>query len=1025
MDNNQNHSKVFYQIITYKFLFFVLLFSIAFTGNTGKITGKILSSTTNEALFGANVFLEGTSIGSATDLDGNYFILNVPPGIYTLNVKMIGYKKVITEKVRVSTDLTTTVNINMETSVLEGEMITVTSEKPIVQMDMTSSQHTVSKEEMLILPVDDIEGAVALSAGAVEKGGVLHLRGGRAQETVYLFDGISLNDPLTGNANDTNVPMLGVGEMNVITGGFSAEYGDAQSGVINVSGSDGKNIFETSLRLTTSGYFSEMLNTDNPEKLKKMEFSTSGPLFAKNSYFSLSGEINEDYGRFSNQFTNLKNFAGKLSYSPLNNLKFTVSGLFSVSDFQDGYGHLWSKTVNEDELWDYSPDNPATDSVFYSWFGNNTLNTEDINFNGILDGGEDLNGDGLLQSEDIDRDSSITVFSLFDRQPWWRTNSYLYSLSTTYTFSSRTYLTLKFASYTTEATMNIIERLNEDVNYNGVLDDGEDLNGNGILDEYNPQTDIWGINDSQDMFHDENNNDFVDESENTHDNNGDGVIDENDWLSWNDIPSEGQKSGDYYTVAPGHPNTFSRDHWHYDFKTTKTLKLDFVSQVDIHNKIKTGLEIKFYDLSNHDAPDRYGYAENYTVYPIDCGLFFSDKMEYKGIIVNAGLRAEYFDATEQKPTDETDPVWDSGDFEDWDGDGINEYYYEEKDLAGDYVHSIGDIKNPISTNSKIVFSPRLGVSHPITDKSMLYFNYGRYYQRPRLDFLFRNINYNLGGGFPIIGNPDLNPELTVSYEIGLRNEISRNVLLELKGFYKDIFGLTDTRPVYWTISDWYTTYENRDYGNIRGTEFILALRPPALFFGQINYTYSIAKGKSSSFRQGYETNWAGGIVPTFESYLDWDQTHTINLELNCAYKNFLTTMIINYGSGTRYTKPGQGNLIIENTERMPWTLTSSMKINYRFRFGSVKGSIFATVNNVFNKKNIWYLDDVEWYHTYKSINDAYENGTMSEEDYISQTDNDNDGVIDENKKYPEMGPNLNPAVYSDNRRFRIGVTFEF
>jgi len=1012
-----------------KLLSLLFLVTVVFAGNTGKITGKITDVKTGDPLVGANIILVGTLMGAASDLDGNFFILNIPPGTYDLESRMIGYANTISKGIRVKVDLTTPINIAMKSSVVEGETVEIIAEKPAVQMDQTSSQQTYSAEELINLPVESVENAVALAAGAVEENGVLHFRGGRQSETVYLFDGISLNDPLTGNPNDSNVPMLGVGELSVITGGFTAEYGNAQSGVINLSSAEGNNSFHSNVRFTTSAVVNDTFNDSDPEKQDKFEFSFSGPIVKDLMTFSFSGEYDDDSGRLANQWADLENYSGKITLNPMRNLKVSVSGLYSKKNFQDGYSHLYSRNVDEDLLWSYSPDNDASDPAFHSWYNNGQVDTEDTNLNGILDIdlGEDLNNDEVLQSEDIDFNNALTYYTMFDRQPWYQTKSDLLNGSLTYTFSSKSYFTFQFASYNTKQTMNVIENLNEDQNFNGILDDGEDLNGNGFIDAYNPNVTIHGINDSHDMFTDWNNNDYVDQSEGTFDNNGDGVIDKADWFHWKDIPSEGQKVQDFYAVSPCHQYTYNRDAWHYDKKVTNTLKAEYVSQIDLHNKINIGVDMKYYKLTNHDAPDRYGYAENYTVEPTDWAFFVMDKMEYKGIVVNAGLRAEYFDPNETLPADETDPTWESTDFDDWDGDGISQPY--NADFTDNYIHELGDVKNPVTANSKFVFAPRLGISHPITDHSKLYFNYGRYYQRPQLNYLFRNRGFNLGGGFPIIGNPDLNPELTVSYEVGVQNEVSRGMIVELKGFYKDIYGLTDTRPVYWTVNDWYTTYENRDYGNVRGAEFIFAVRPPGMFYGQVNYTYTIAKGKSSSVGQGYLTNWAGGIVPTFESYLDWDQTHTFNADVNFSYRGFLATMVLSGGSGTRYTEPGQGRLIVENTLRLPGHIESDVKLNYMFRLGTINANLFMTVTNLFDRKNIRYVDDVEWYHQYKTINDKYDNGDLTREEWLSFVDpdefNDTDGIPNENKIHPEMGKNLNPAVYGDSRRFRIGVTFDF
>ncbi|MQY72090.1 MAG: TonB-dependent receptor, partial [Dehalococcoidia bacterium] len=744
-----------------------------------------------------------------------------------------------------------------------------------------------------------------------------------------------------------------------------------------------------------------------------------------------------------------------------------------------------------------------SEGLYDSWYGNGRLDTEDVNGNGKLDPGEDLNGNGRLDTEDVDRDGKLTTYRMFDRQPQWQTKSDLLSLEWRHTLSPRTYYTVRLSRYHTEQTSNVIERLNEDTDLDGVLDvywatepfedlngnnawdegewyadldkngvydydlnwdvdgDGdnrnEDLNGNGLLDAYTPEKEVTTIDDDQDMFHDWNNNRYVDESERDWD--GDGDIDEYDkryfWIPWIEIKDEGfqHTTGGFYGVGSGHPYTFNRTHWHKDFKDVYMAQFDLLSQITDHHKFNTGFELSYYDMFNYSPPDRYSYAEKYHVNPIEWAAYLTDKMEYAGLVVNAGLRVQYFDPRQQYPapepyvdenrngeydygesfTDvdgdakwddgETDPTWSGEDYADWDGDGAPEYYKVREALAGNYIHEIDDHKNPKWAKVRWNLMPRLGVSHAITDKAMLYFNYGRYFQRPAMAYIFRNINYDMGGGYPIVGNPNLAPELTTQYEVGVRYEFLPGFLVEGKGFYKDIFGLTDTRPVFWTVSDWYTTYFNRDFGNVRGFELTLLRRPPGLITGEVNYTYSISKGKASSIRQGYLTEWSGNIVPTFESYLQWDQTHMLVAHVNLIYHNFLTSLIFNYGSGTRYTRPGQGKLIVENTERYPSRLSSSLRMSYGFSIGKMRASMFFLVNNLFNKRDVRRLPDVQWYHTYKTLAEDYESGKITYNEYMTQVDLNHDGKIDQNKNYPERGAYLNPVVYSDIRRVQIGLSF--
>ena len=1063
----------------------LVVFSIPslFAGTTGKISGTITDATTGEPLFGVNVVVVGTNLGAASDADGQYFIINVPVGIHSVQAQYIGYKTITFQDVRVSADLTTPLEIALETTILElGESVIVEAQREMVQMDLTSSRRTMTADDIQDMPVATVEGAVGLSAGAVTTGGNLHLRGGRASEVVYLFDGIALNDPLTGNPNDTDIPMMAVDETNVITGGFGAEYGSAQSGVINVVSAEGGSKFHGKLRYTTSNQISDLFANEDPENIHRGEFSISGPLMTPKVAFFASGELGQDYGRFVNQYQGINNFTGRLTIKPNNAIKINFSGLYTHVDQQWGFLNAWSHTILEDRMRSYMPrymeqydgmtgrykdgtlqddeipdfyanwlttDGLQTEDVngygvlddgedyngngvidvegiLDAWYANGLMDTEDINFNGILDPGEDLNGNGILDSEDADRDSSLTEYNMSDRLPWINRNSSLITGGFTHTLSPKTYYEVKVASYRTAMNSNIIERVNEDRNYNNMLDDGEDLNGNGVLDSYDTDKEVWTIDDDQDMFHDKNNNDYVDESERDWDGDGDiDDLDKENWIHWVDFPvDEGFKHyRDFYGVGPYNPYTFNRDHWHEDEKITTTVKMDFVTQFNVNNKINTGFEYKGYNLYNHDTPDRYGYAEHYRVKPYEFSLYLNDKMEFPGIIVNGGLRWEYFNPKQQFPGDESDPTWTSDDFGDWDGDGDKEYY--NSDLSDTYIHELRDLKDPQDSEASFRFAPRLGVSFPITDKDMLYFNYGRYYQRPRLDYLFRNITYNMGGGFPIVGDPSLDPEMTTSYEIGVRHQFTGEVMIEAKGFYKDIFGLTDTRPVYWTVSDWYTTYFNTDYGRVRGFELSLIKRPPSWVYGEVNYTYSIAKGKASSVTQGYLTEWSGNIVPTFESFLDWDQAHTFAGNINFKYQGYLAAFTVTAGSGTRYTRPGQGRLVVENTETLPPTSRTNLRLSYLHDFGPVDASFFMLITNLFNRTNINAVSDIEWYHTYRTLADQHDAGELTDEEYLAQTDSDGDGEVDYNKSHPEMGSDLDPSVYGDKRRFQVGVSFSF
>jgi hypothetical protein len=118
---------------------------LVMAGTTGKIAGRIVDADTGDPLPSVNVVLQGTILGATTDLDGNYFILSVPPGVYVVKATMVGYKEVSVRNVLVQTDLTTRMDFDLEPTILEaGEEVVVVAEKPLIEKDVTASRMTTS-----------------------------------------------------------------------------------------------------------------------------------------------------------------------------------------------------------------------------------------------------------------------------------------------------------------------------------------------------------------------------------------------------------------------------------------------------------------------------------------------------------------------------------------------------------------------------------------------------------------------------------------------------------------------------------------------------------------------------------------------------------------------------------------------------------------------------------------------------------------------------------------------------------------
>ncbi len=215
-----------------QFVFISLCLLIAqtnmFAGTTGKIAGKVTDKSNGDPLIGVNIILLGTNYGSATDVDGTYYILNIPPGTYKVKASLVGYSTIIFDNVKISVDQTTKLDFQMGVEAFEINNVVVTASKPLVQKDLTSTQENVSGKDISMLPVEDVQSVINLQAGVVDG----HFRGGRIGEVKYMIDGVAVNDVYSGQST-MQADVNSIQELQVITGTFNAEYGEALSGVVN------------------------------------------------------------------------------------------------------------------------------------------------------------------------------------------------------------------------------------------------------------------------------------------------------------------------------------------------------------------------------------------------------------------------------------------------------------------------------------------------------------------------------------------------------------------------------------------------------------------------------------------------------------------------------------------------------------------------------------------------------------------------------------------------------------------------
>ncbi len=224
--------------------------------NVGKIAGTVTEAKTGDPLPGANVVIVGTRMGAAADINGEYFILNIPPGKYELRTSIIGFEAMKVVNVIVNAGRTTDIDFKLVEETLELGEVVVQAVRPDVERDKTSTSAIARFEEVQMLPgIRDIGDVINLAADVIDG----HFRGGREGEEYYTLQGLGIVNPLDRSTAFQPI-MSGVEEVEVITSGFGAQYGNAQSGVVNISMKEGdsqvwRTRFESRLRAPGRKHF--------------------------------------------------------------------------------------------------------------------------------------------------------------------------------------------------------------------------------------------------------------------------------------------------------------------------------------------------------------------------------------------------------------------------------------------------------------------------------------------------------------------------------------------------------------------------------------------------------------------------------------------------------------------------------------------------------------------------------------------------------------------------------------------------
>ncbi len=268
------------------------LASASRAGTTGKLTGLVLDAK-KQPLVGANVILVGVPLGAASGMDGRYTILNIPAGTYTVKVSLLGYTSTTIQNVVIPADRTTAQDATLVETAIEIKEVVVSAKRPIIELGLTSNIATINREQITSMAVQDLSDIVQLQAGVVTSNGDEHFRGGRAGEVQYQVDGTSVNNPFD-NKSSLKLDRSVLEEVQVVTGTFDAEYGQAMSGVVNSVLRRGTEKFRWSGEVYGGDYYyaggSRPVEYEfHPGSLQNYQLTVSGPTPVPRMLYLLSG----------------------------------------------------------------------------------------------------------------------------------------------------------------------------------------------------------------------------------------------------------------------------------------------------------------------------------------------------------------------------------------------------------------------------------------------------------------------------------------------------------------------------------------------------------------------------------------------------------------------------------------------------------------------------------------------------------------------------------------------------------------
>ncbi|MDW7678942.1 MAG: TonB-dependent receptor [bacterium] len=906
--------------------------AILFSANTGKIVGSVVDKDTGDLLPGANILIVGTSMGAATDIYGKFIILNVPVGTYSLQATYIGYNSVTFENIRVHADLTTTVNFELTATTIMGEAVTIVAERPLVQTSATNVTRIQSFEEFKNIPARSVTAIIQLQPGVVERDGSLYVRGGRREEIGYYLEGAATRDVMSGVDRARIIPDA-VEEIQLQAGGYDAEFGGANAGIIRQTLRSGGPVYRFSIQAETDNF------ADNGKKFldtysygySDYTVTASGPLpvLGNKLKFFVAGQ-NMYYADRIRRFW--KGFDFNHADTYIDNRNFPLVTTNYADTIKQGL-HMVDGNMPKTNQNTYI----GTATLVYDAFPVRLRFSANLSHSRWLSGSNGYGGILNLDRQQVNMNSdglyTLKVTHLLNPNTYYEVNLNYFD------YRYRNYDPLLKDNYWAywDSTANAAEGVSflkwSSANVGNAIDIyGFDFTRPGTPGSYDLQRRSY-LGGS-----------FTFTSQ----------------IKQHEI----RFGGDYkrWTVRS----------WGINEQLAFTTRL---TNPDIYNGALAGNSEDLGKWLANTAVNNYGYdlwgneiddnqfGLDGPKHPTFFSAFIQDKFEVKQLVIRAGLRLDGFNNDDFTYEDPRNPAWDRN------------------------LHII-KVDEIIKSGFKYYVSPRIGLAFPATDRTVFHVQYGKFIQEPRMDDIYvgqRTYDQMYLGGFAFMNPPaiGLDPQRTTQYEVGFNQQFTENASFDITAFYKDIQGWITTGRVIGGPTDvisYYNIKQNGAFSTNKGVEFSLTLRRTNRLAGQVNYTYSSSLGTASASTSTIAGTEQGTQVPTIIMPLDFHRPHVGSVNFDYRFgdndggvilQKTGVNFLFRFASGHPYTLRsgafGQQDVSVGgeirdtrnrnpleavNSSMTPWTFMLDVRLDKTIDLGPMAANFYVYVQNLTNRRNV-------------------------------------------------------------------------